>query len=135
MTPHFCLCHIILIMMTSSDNNNSPDNPLFYAFCILLVWLPLPLGSNRAWAWSVLEIWIFVLSAGWLVQFILRNVHVSEVVCKSRLPVYLLGFVVLWIGTQVCEYHQWRASDDIVEIFLEYTIAAHSGELTMKINR
>ena len=31
------------------------DAPLFWAFAALLVWAPIPLGSNRPWAWGFLE--------------------------------------------------------------------------------
>ena len=34
----------------------------FYALLGLLVWLPIPLGSNRPWAWGLMEIVIFSLS-------------------------------------------------------------------------
>ncbi|KHD25907.1 polymerase [Vibrio caribbeanicus] len=30
----------------------------FYSFLSLIVWLPIPLGSNRMWAWSIAEMWI-----------------------------------------------------------------------------
>ena len=43
---------------------------LFYAFLGLLVWLPIPLGSNRPWAWSLMEAWVFVLGALWLWGYI-----------------------------------------------------------------
>jgi len=30
----------------------------FYSFILLMIWLPLPLGSNRPWAWSLMELYI-----------------------------------------------------------------------------
>lgn len=30
----------------------------FYSLLTLLVWLPIPLGSNRIWAWSIAGIWV-----------------------------------------------------------------------------
>ena len=30
----------------------------------LLVWAPIPLGSNRPWAWSLLAVWVAVVLAG-----------------------------------------------------------------------
>ncbi|WP_295891642.1 O-antigen ligase family protein [uncultured Vibrio sp.] len=29
-----------------------------YSLLLLLIWVPIPLGSNRPWAWSIAEIWI-----------------------------------------------------------------------------
>ncbi|MEM5550480.1 O-antigen ligase family protein [Pseudoalteromonas neustonica] len=34
---------------------------IFYSICCLIVWLPIPLGSNRPWAWAISEIVVFVL--------------------------------------------------------------------------
>ncbi len=31
---------------------------VFYSFLILIVWLPIPLGSNRDWAWAIAELWV-----------------------------------------------------------------------------
>ena len=42
------------------------ETRLFYAYLVLLVWLPLPLGSNRPWAEMIFEIWIALLSLLWL---------------------------------------------------------------------
>ena len=35
----------------------------FYNLLALLVWLPLPLGSNRIWAWGVVGIWVSIITA------------------------------------------------------------------------
>lgn len=34
---------------------------LFYCLLLILVWIPIPLGSNRPWAWSIMQIMIFSL--------------------------------------------------------------------------
>lgn len=40
---------------------------LFVGYLLLLLWLPLPLGSNRPIGWAALELWVFALAAGWLI--------------------------------------------------------------------
>lgn len=42
------------------------DKALLYAFYTLLIWLPLPLGSNRTWAWSLMCLMAFGLLLNWL---------------------------------------------------------------------
>ena len=42
------------------------DRWLFNALLVLLLWIPIPLGSNRPWAWSVMEIYSFVLLLCWI---------------------------------------------------------------------
>lgn len=34
------------------------ERACFLSLLVLLIWLPIPLASNRAWAWSIMEIWI-----------------------------------------------------------------------------
>ena len=94
MTPHFCLCRTILIMMTSPDNNNSADKILFYAFCVLIAWLPLPLGSNRPWAWSIMEIWVYLLTAAWCWLYFCNKVNISDSLRSGR---FIILTFVLWL--------------------------------------
>jgi len=49
-----------------TPNRGSSDRPLFYALVALLVWAPLPLGSNRSWSQALLEFGIFALAGLWL---------------------------------------------------------------------
>ena len=48
----------------------SPDRYLFYGLLALMVWLPLPFGSNRPWAWHLMEVWVFLLAAMWLLGYL-----------------------------------------------------------------
>ena len=34
------------------------ERACFYSLLLLLIWLPIPLASNRVWAWSIAELWI-----------------------------------------------------------------------------
>ncbi|MFT5451493.1 MAG: putative inorganic carbon (HCO3(-)) transporter [Enterobacterales bacterium] len=42
------------------------DRWLFNALLVLLLWLPIPLGSNRPWAWAIMEIYSFALLLCWI---------------------------------------------------------------------
>jgi O-antigen ligase len=42
---------------------------LFYALLAIVFLLPIPLGANRPWAWSVFQILIFVLSMGCAIHY------------------------------------------------------------------
>jgi len=42
------------------------------------VWAPIPLGSNRPWAWTWLELGVDALVAAWLVLWALGRVEASE---------------------------------------------------------
>ncbi len=66
----------------------------FISLLILIVWLPLPLGSNRAWGWSLMEIGIFILTLVWLWQYLRSQVTLSPVFYKAT-PLLIIG--LLWL--------------------------------------
>ncbi len=74
--------------------NTSPDKRLFYAFCVLLVWLPLPLASNRPWAWSIMEIWVGLIFIAWCWLFFQNKVVISKSCYAAR---YILVFFSVWL--------------------------------------
>lgn len=81
----------------SSSLPANVERALFWAFAVLLVLVPLPLGSNRAWAWGLLEAYTFVLLAAWLILWALRVVTVPTP-AKDAWPAWIaLG---LWLGLQ-----------------------------------
>ena len=77
------------------------DGWVFWGLLLLLVWVPLPLGSNRTWALGILIGWSIVLLFGtawaWRSQFDAGFERLS----RFRWPLAFLGaFVVLvWLQT------------------------------------
>lgn len=45
----------------------------FALFAALLLWAPFPLGSNRPWAWTLLEIGLFAAAALWTLGWMLGH--------------------------------------------------------------
>lgn len=74
-----------------------PDKVLFWALLALLVWIPIPLGSNRPWAWSVLEAGAFALVGAWLVLWALGRAEVSDPMRRAW-PAW--GVLALWLALQ-----------------------------------
>ena len=64
----------------------------------MLVWAPIPLGSNRAWAWSLLEVAACGLLALWLGCYALGKVTFTEPFRRAKWFFALLG---LWLLYQV----------------------------------
>ena len=73
------------------------DRVLFWALLLLLVWVPIPLGSNRPWAWTVLEIYAFALLAAWLVLWAVRGWELPEPMRRAWPAWIILG---LWLLLQ-----------------------------------
>ena len=83
--------------LSSRSGARSSDKLLFWALLALLVWMPIPLGSNRAWAWGVLEAWSFLLVAAWLTLWSLGLAEISEPLRRAW-PAWIV--LALWIALQ-----------------------------------
>jgi putative inorganic carbon (HCO3(-)) transporter len=66
---------------------------LLYSLLIILIWIPIPLGSNRPWAWSIMQIMIF----GLFICCVWSNRKISWLGLREfRIPIYLwLAFLLL----------------------------------------
>lgn len=79
---------------------HTPDNKLFIGLLVLIVWLPLPLGSNQPWAWTIMEIWIFLLAISWLWKFLQGKVYITYTFQKAIPVLIVLGLWLFYIGLQ-----------------------------------
>ena len=85
--------------MKERQQDNSPW--IFHLFLALIVWLPLPLASNRPWAWSIMEVWVFILVGASLWQ-IQQGKMQLPLALKAAWPVLLiLGLDQLWVIFQL----------------------------------
>ncbi len=67
--------------MDISKQHHWLNSLLFALFLGLIMWAPLPLGSNRIWAWTLLEVMVFALTA----MTLIAGVVSSRVVCFEQL--------------------------------------------------
>jgi O-antigen ligase len=63
---------------------------LFIALLALVVWAPLALGSNRPWAWAILEMGAFSILALWLAGHWNRPLNFPPAVKHVKAPLLLL---------------------------------------------
>lgn len=73
------------------------DKLLFWALCALLVWAPVPLGSNRGWAWGLLATALFALTALWLAAWAAGRASVPVALRRSW-PAFVL--FAAWMAVQ-----------------------------------
>lgn len=64
---------------------------------MVLVWLPVPLGSHRVWAWSLLEIAAFALLGAWLILWASGVARVPASLSHAWLATALLA---VWVAYQ-----------------------------------
>lgn len=81
--------------MDTNEPGARSSRSLFFAYLALLVWAPIPLGSNRPWAWALLELWVFILAMWWLLGY-LRGKHHGNAVFSTSSPALVCG--ALWLA-------------------------------------
>jgi O-antigen ligase len=77
------------------------DRVLFGLFLLLLVWLPLPVGSNRDWSIAVFTLATSLLTAAWLGMQLLQRRQLSRGLRHAKLPFVLLGLAQMWVLAQL----------------------------------
>ena len=87
--------------MDDTPVKQNSDQYIYYGFLFLIVWVPLPLGSNRAWAWSIMEMGIYALSFFWIILWLRERVVFSPVFLKARPVLYGLLIWLLWVLLQM----------------------------------
>jgi O-antigen ligase len=70
---------------------------LFWLFLALLVWVPIPLGSDRPWSWALLELAVFTILGAWIVAWVFAAVRVPDVL-RVAWPLWLV--LGAWIVLQ-----------------------------------
>ena len=64
-------------------------------FLALLIWAPVPLGSHRPWAWTILEVALFAAAALWTLAWMRGHTRVPDSLRAAR-PA--LALYALWLG-------------------------------------
>lgn len=87
------------------------DRPLFIALLVLLVWLPLPLGSNRVWAMALMQGLLAMLALGWL-RYRRRRAALPAGSAAPALPAagpgrWLLWLFAAWLGLGLVQIMVW----------------------------
>ena len=77
---------------------------IFVLYLTLLVWVPIPLGSNRAWSCAILEIWVLLISLLWIGGFLRGKFRFGEVL-RNAWP--LLWCATAWLGYVWLQLLSW----------------------------
>ncbi len=78
-----------------------PEKALFWLLLALLVWAPIPLGSNRGWAWALIEVFAFALLAAWLVLWALGRARVADPLRRAWPAFALLAAWLALVAFQI----------------------------------
>jgi O-antigen ligase len=87
----------LTLLPAASQARGGFEAILFWMFVGLLVWAPIPLGSDRPWSWAVLELAVFAILAVWLVAWVLAAVRPPDIL-RAAWPAWLV--LGAWIVLQ-----------------------------------
>lgn len=76
------------------------DKHLFQLFLLLLLWVPIPLGSNRVWSAMLLVFLSASLFSLWLVLFLKNKVQITSAILQARWALLSLACFQLWVFVQ-----------------------------------
>jgi O-antigen ligase len=76
------------------------DRFLSLALLALLLWIPLPFGSNVTWASSLMEVWVFLIAGVWLVQYYRGRVWLNQPFVRAWPVTACLVATLLWTLVQ-----------------------------------
>lgn len=102
---------------------------IFVSYLALIVWVPIPLGSNRPWAWALMEFWVFALALWWLAG-VIRGRHACPPVLRDAWPMLACGLAWLafvwfqllplpmglleWLSPVAARWHVAAAAPDAI---------------------
>lgn len=77
------------------------DRTIFVLFLVLLVWAPLPLGSNRPWASAILEVGLLSLALGWIWLYCVGRVDLHSPLRGAWPALLLFACWLVWLAIQI----------------------------------
>lgn len=77
--------------IVSESNRPRPLTGLYVSLMLLLIWVPVPIGSNRPWSQGLLAMIALTLSGLWACSYARSPFEIPRAVCSSRAICYLLA--------------------------------------------
>ena len=77
------------------------ERGLFGALVLLLIWVPIPLGSNRPWAWALLEVAVMAILAAWSLLWAIGRVRASEALVRAWPALAVLAAWLAHVGLTI----------------------------------
>lgn len=79
---------------------------VFLGLLALVLWLPIPFGSNRPWAVSLMGLATFGLIGLWALAIFMRPYEIPQAVWDNRWVLLIWGLWLVWIAFQLVPISQ-----------------------------
>lgn len=114
--------------------DKSHDRFIYFGFLLLIVWLPLPIGSNRLWSEAIVEVWSCSLMLLWLIAFMRDKVKTTDVFKKAA-PIIGLFFIwLIWILLQIIPLPPTLISSISPVAFGHHSLADATDLMTLSLD-
>lgn len=110
------------------------ENRLFYALLLLLLWLPLPLGSNRPWAAAIFEVWVAILAWLWIVGYQRNRMSVGKAFNEARTVLWLLVGWLSYVMMQLIPLPAFAKQILSPESLAIYRLAGETGWFPLSLH-
>lgn len=110
------------------------ENRLFYALLLLLLWLPLPLGSNRPWAAAIFEVWVAILAWLWIAGYQRNRVSAGKAFNGARTVLWLLVGWLAYVMLQLIPLPVLAGQILSPESVAIYRLAGETGWLPLSLH-
>ena len=89
-----------MISILTIFKSSKPDLSIFYGLMLLLIWAPLPLGSNRQWSWAILCFVAAFLMVSYLFLLLRKKIVLPPSIFKAKEAILLLITIQVWVAFQ-----------------------------------
>ena len=100
---------------------------IYLGLLLLLLWSPIPLGSNRPWSAALLMLGIFLLAGCWLCLYSLGKVAIPAPFILAKPCLLALALSVAWNGVQLIPL-----PENWVDALSPYATEVYASELKMQ---
>jgi putative inorganic carbon (HCO3(-)) transporter len=115
-------------MIVHPDSRDSASaSALFFGLLLLIAWLPIPLGSNRAWSAGLMHAAAMVLVGTWCLRFAAYGTGVTPALRKGKSALALLALWLAYIAFQAVPLPPALLAALSPRAFEHYSFAADAG--------
>lgn len=115
---------------------------IYRVLLVLIVLVPLPLGSNRPWAWSLMALWVGGLCLWWAAAVLMGQIRTNVEFKRLRWAAGLFAAVLIWAAFQAAgwtpvplQHSLWAAMPALPDLVYRGGISLDPGSTMTSLMR
>lgn len=114
-------------MDATSGRHANTATALLVGLLVLIAWLPVPLGSNRAWSAALMHAGAMTLLGVWCLGFAAQPASATPAVRKGKAALVLFALWILYVALQALPIPSALVAILSPKAYEHYSIAAGAG--------